>query len=151
MSREEPGIHWKVAAFHHRSFGKRYPTATTLTLEFTTSFQPCIARPITFGARNTNGLTYLLEIGDTALLVRESGEEIFQQHIYRFCCKCIDFIAPPFTFGLLSSRVVSHIGCSLDYKGYQSHENEIIWREITNIVKNIVYLPANVQMHIQKL
>ena len=42
---------------------------------------------------NANSLAYLLKVGNTALLVGESGEEIFEQHIYWFCCKSIGFIA----------------------------------------------------------
>ena len=47
----------------------------------------------TFWAGNTNRLPYFLEIGNAALLIWESGEEIFEQHIYWFCCKSIVFIA----------------------------------------------------------
>ena len=44
-------------------------------------------RATALGASDTNRLAYLLEVGNTTLLIGESGKEIFEQHIYRFCCK----------------------------------------------------------------
>ena len=49
-------------------------------------------RATALGASDTNRLAYLLEVGNTTLLIGESGKEIFEQHIYRFCCKSTGFI-----------------------------------------------------------
>jgi hypothetical protein len=50
-------------------------------------------RATALGASDTNRLAYLLEVGNTTLLIGESGKEIFEQHIYWFCCKSTGFIA----------------------------------------------------------
>ena len=54
-----------------------------------------------FGTSDTNGLSYLLEVGNTTLLIGESGKEIFEQHIYWFCCKSTGFIAHSETINIL--------------------------------------------------
>ena len=41
---------------------------------------------------NSNGLSYLLEVGNTTLLVGESGEEIFEKYVYVSCCICMGVI-----------------------------------------------------------
>jgi len=44
-------------------------------------------RATALGASDTNRLAYLLEVGNTTLLIGESGKEIFEQHITGFAAK----------------------------------------------------------------